>query len=148
MYERVFSDVYRAALRLSGGVHSDAEDAVQDAFVSLVRAARADASLEVGVGWLITAVRHRYLDRVRSRARESRRVQLVAVADERVDEPVGDGADLLSGLSERERVALVLRYVDGLSVREVAASLDSTVRATESLLQRAKRKAQASEDAR
>ena len=46
--------------------------------------------------------------------------------------------ELLRTVSDRQRAALVLRYVDDLSVAEVAESLGLTVHATESLLARAR----------
>jgi RNA polymerase sigma factor (sigma-70 family) len=47
---------------------------------------------------------------------------------------------MLDGLTDRERAAIILRYVDDLSVAEVADLMGDSLRATESLLQRAKRK--------
>ena len=46
--------------------------------------------------------------------------------------------DVLDRLGAHHRVALTLRYVDDLSVREVADHLDRTVHATEALLVRAR----------
>jgi RNA polymerase sigma-70 factor, ECF subfamily len=46
--------------------------------------------------------------------------------------------DVLRSLGEHHRLALTLRYVDGLPVRQVALLLDRTVRATEALLVRAR----------
>lgn len=141
-YDVAFDDVYRSAARLTRGDHPAAEDLVQDAFVRLVRAIQAGDVEVVGVGWLVTVVRRLHIDRLRSRDREDRRLRLVAGA-----EPAAAGSpavpSLLGGLTDRERAALVLRYVEDLSVGEVADLMDSTVRATESLIQRAKRKARA-----
>ena len=47
--------------------------------------------------------------------------------------------DALERLGAHHRSALTLRYLDGLSVPEVAAVLERTVHATEALLVRAKR---------
>lgn len=146
-YDIAFPEVYRSAARLTGGDRQAAEDLVQDAFVRLVRSARAGDVSAVGVGWLVTAMRRLHLDRVRSGERERRRLRLVAESANGVASPSDDDVDvdtLLDGLSERERCALVLRYVEGLAVPEIADLMDSTVHATESLLQRAKRKARAS----
>ena len=54
---------------------------------------------------------------------------------------------LLDGLSDRERAALIFRYVDDLPVADVAELLGVRVRAAESLLQRAKRNARGTENA-
>lgn len=47
---------------------------------------------------------------------------------------------LMSTLTDDEREALLLRYADQLSVREVAAVIDRTVKGAENLLTRAKNK--------
>jgi len=141
-YDATFERVYRCAARLAGS-RAAAEDLTQEAFVRLVRATRAGSVSVVGVGWLITTVRRLAIDR--SRSDTSERARLVLVATQPPTEPdraTGDEGALLDGLSDRERAALVFRYVDGLPVGEVAALLGTSVRATESLLQRAKRRVQ------
>lgn len=142
-YDVAFNDVYRSAARLTNGDRQAAEDLVQDAFVRMTRSARAGQVSTVGVGWLITTVRRLHIDRLRSADREQRRLRLVAAS---VDEQPAreSAASVLDGLSDRERAALVLRYIEDLPVGEVADLMGSSVRATESLLQRAKRKARAS----
>jgi RNA polymerase sigma-70 factor, ECF subfamily len=144
-YDLAFCEVYRSAATLTRGDRPAAEDLVQDAFVRLARSARAGDVTAVGVGWLVTTVRRLHIDRLRSNDRETRRLQLVAVptGSQEATNAVS-AASVLDGLSERERAALVLRYVEDLAVGEVADLMGSTVRAIESLLQRAKRKARAS----
>ena len=46
--------------------------------------------------------------------------------------------EVLESLGPHHRIALMLRYLDGLPVREVAALLDRTEHATEALLVRAR----------
>ena len=139
-YDATFDEVYRYAWRLTRS-RPAAEDLTQEVFVRLVRAARAGSVTTVGTGWLITTLRHLFIDRARSATSE--RARLVLVGSKPAAEPtVGDHQPWLVGLSDRERAALVLRYVDNLAVGEVAALLGASVRATESLLQRAKRRVQ------
>lgn len=141
-YDQSLRDVYRAASRLIGGDRARTDDLVQEVYLSLVRSARSGAVAEVGIGWLLTSMRHRYLDHVRGVQREGRRLQ--RVWSHPAPEEGGDRADL-SGLPKRERVALVLRYVDDLPVAEVAALLGLSVHATESLLARARRRMRSQE---
>ena len=78
-------------------------------------------------------------------AREERTLRLANDPD---DDVVDDGIDarfdrlrtreVLSELGAHHRVALTLRYLDGLSVPDVADQLDRTVHATEALLVRAR----------
>jgi RNA polymerase sigma-70 factor, ECF subfamily len=141
-YDRSFTPAYRYAARLTRGDGPAAEDLVQDAFVRLVRALQTDDVDEIGVGWLITTIRRRFIDRLRSTEREDRRLLLVATEPSTTDVRPSTTQAVLEGLSDRERAALIFRYVDDLPVAEVARLLGSSVRATESLLQRAKRNAQ------
>lgn len=139
-YDATFERVYRYAARLVG-TRAAAEDLVQETYVRLVRAARGGAVDRIGIGWLITTTRRLAIDRGRAAASERARLTLVAARpDHREVTPDDDAAALLAGLPARERAALVLRYVDGMSVPEVADLLGSSVRATESLLQRAKQR--------
>ncbi|HWL43180.1 MAG TPA: sigma-70 family RNA polymerase sigma factor [Ilumatobacter sp.] len=139
-YDTTFAAVYRYTARLTGD-RSASEDVTQEAYIRLVRAARAGQVGEIGIGWLLTTARRIWLDRVRSADRERARLRLVASQPAAEPATAAAHSDLLAGLSERERTALVLRYVDDLPVSEVAELLGTSVRATESLLQRAKRRA-------
>lgn len=85
-YDASVAEVYRYAARLAGR-RAGAEDLVSDAYMSLVRAAREGAVESVSVGWLITVVRRRHMDRLRSRSREKRRLQLVASTPEDATAP-------------------------------------------------------------
>jgi RNA polymerase sigma-70 factor, ECF subfamily len=136
-YDASVGAAQRYAASLCGTDAALAEDLVHDAYVVLLARARSGSLGHASVGLITTSVRHRYLDGLRRRSAEDRRIQLtgaiVAPSDE-VDDPT-------EGLPSHERAALVLRYVDGLSVAEVAAELGLTVHAAESLLMRAKARA-------
>ena len=137
-YDATFDEVYRHAARLTRSSLA-AEDLTQEVFVRLVRAARSGSVATVGVGWLITTLRHLFIDQTRAATTEHARLVLVG-SNPSADAAVEDYRPWLVGLSDRERAALVLRYVDDLPVGEVAALLGASLRATESLLQRAKRR--------
>jgi RNA polymerase sigma-70 factor (ECF subfamily) len=116
-------------LRLTGGDAATAEDLVQEAFVGLVRAWRDGRVDRLEIGWLIKVVRQRFLDGVRGRSREDRRLRLAGRR----------AMAWLERLPSRARAALVLRYVDNLPVGAVAAALGVSTRAAESLLARGRR---------
>ena len=138
-YGDSFSDVSAYALRLTGGDRARAEDLVHDAYLAMVRAWNDGRVDRLETGWLIVVVRHRFLNSIRSDQREQRRLRLVHGGATTVEPDQGwPTGDLLVGLPDRERAALVLRYVDDLSVAEVADALGLSVRATESLLVRAR----------
>lgn len=142
-YDATFTEAYRYAGRLCGSDRDAAEDLVQEAYTAVLRQFRADTGKDLQIGYVITTIRHRFLDRIRSAEREDRRVRLVAVTDAAGDTVVDDGpgtalTSQLAGLPERDRAALVLRYVDDLPVPEVADALGLSVHAAESLLARAR----------
>lgn len=142
-YDQSVAEVYRYAARLCGNDRAATDDLVQEVYLGLVRSARDGRLGDIGVGWLITSVRHRFLDRHRGEQRAERHLRLVASPapePERVEVPG------LADLPERERMALVLRYLDDLSVPEVADVMGLSVHATESLLARARRRMRAQEE--
>ncbi|HQF96697.1 MAG TPA: sigma factor-like helix-turn-helix DNA-binding protein, partial [Microthrixaceae bacterium] len=102
---------------------------------------------EVTVAWLVGIARHKVVDHWRRLEREQRRLE--AVADDAAVDHADDSWDarldamvanqVLDGLGAHHRIALTLRYVDGLPVTEVASVIDRSVHATEALLVRARR---------
>ena len=133
-YDDTFTEAYRYAGRLCGRDRDAAEDLVQEAYTALLRQIRADATKDLQIGYLITTIRNRFVDGVRKAGREERRLRLVAVDSE--PEPALMPSQL-AALPERERAALVLRYVDDLPVPEVADAMGLSVHAAESVLTRA-----------
>jgi RNA polymerase sigma-70 factor, ECF subfamily len=132
---------HRSASRLCGGDRLRSEDLVQEAFMDLVREIRSGRITTVDVGWVIVAVRHRFLDSMRRREREERKLRLVwsrdqATANDAVDLSSERVTARLSRLPEAQRAAVLLHHVDGLSISQVAAALDRSTHATESLLAR------------
>jgi RNA polymerase sigma-70 factor (ECF subfamily) len=135
-YRATVDRVFRYAAMLCGADRAAAEDLVQDVYLHSLARARAGTLTSVTVGYLTLAVRHRFLDRVKATQREDRRLTLVAT------EPVEEATmaptwEPLAALPERERTAVVLRYVDDLSVAGVADAMGISLRAAESLLARA-----------
>ncbi len=141
LYERAFPDVYSyVASRL--GDRGAAEDVTQEVFVAGARhVARGGA---VDVAWLKTVARNKLIDHWRARTREDRRLALAYSAGPMPAVDVSPLADvervtqILADLNPTYRAALVLRHLDGLSVREVANLLDRSVEATEQVLSRAR----------
>jgi RNA polymerase sigma-70 factor (ECF subfamily) len=137
LYERTVEDLYRYASRLTGGDRAWADELVQDTYLAVLQRIRAGLAEPVDIGWLVVACRHRFLDQLkqqrRSRARERR-----SATPEMIDQSACAAIDALAEVPDEHRAALVLRYVDDLTVNDVARALDRSVRATESLLVRAR----------
>lgn len=123
-----------------------AEDLTTETFLAAVDSIARGVVNEVTVAWLVGIARHKLVDHWRRIEREQRR--LAAVANEAEPAAVDDWDirldaltinDVLADLGEHHRTALTLRYVDDLSVPEVADLIERTVHATEALLVRARR---------
>jgi RNA polymerase sigma-70 factor (ECF subfamily) len=147
-YDRAFDEVYRYLCRAVLGDRALAEDLAQETFASVVAAERAGHAQMQSMSWVIGVARHKLVDHYRRTASENRRLALVWTTGHHTDDDQLDDLDrespqrvveLLRGLSSAHRLVLALRYVDELSVEEIANLLGRSVRATESLLVRARR---------
>jgi DNA-directed RNA polymerase specialized sigma24 family protein len=104
---------------------ADAEDALQE---TLIAALRAYPRLREGSNvraWLFTIARNKALDEHRARAR--RPVPVVEVAVGASSLPGPEGEDLwasVRSLPEKQRAAVVLRFVNDLSHRDIARVLE------------------------
>lgn len=124
-----------------------AEDAVQQAFLELVKAAptiRGDGrSLRA---WLFRSVRFTCLDEIRRRQRHPETpTEILPETSSRPEElrMLGIDADLeiaLAELTERQRTMLVLRHVSGMSGNEVATAMKMSRPAAYAALARAERR--------
>jgi RNA polymerase sigma-70 factor (ECF subfamily) len=121
-----------------------AEDLTAETFLAAVDACRRHAPPQLSVAWLIGVARHKLVDHWRRAEREVRGLRMLAGQPSEPDDPWDSRLDaiqareVLAALGPHHRAALTLRYVDGLSVGEVADHLGRTVHATEALLTRAK----------
>ncbi|QXC60941.1 RNA polymerase sigma factor [Aquihabitans sp. G128] len=143
-YDRSLPQVY-GYLVARCHVPAVAEDLASETYLAAIDAIEKGTLREPTTAWLIGVARHKLVDHWRRLAREERRLTAVADLVEVVDDPwdvrleAGHARHVLAGLGAHHRSALVLRYLDGLSVPEVAATLGRTVHATEALLVRARR---------
>lgn len=132
--ERVFREEYGRAVAVLVRVFGDidaAEDAVQDAFTRAVQRWPSDGLPPSPAGWIITAARHRAIDRLRREASRADRHAEAALLHAR-DEPTEEGDavpdDRLRliftcchpALAPNVQVALTLRLLGGLTTLEIA----------------------------
>jgi RNA polymerase sigma-70 factor, ECF subfamily len=142
LYDAALPQVYGYLLARCGR-RTLAEDLTAETFLAAVAACRREPSPEPSVGWLVGIARHKLVDHWRAAEREARGLQVVGRTEDVVD-PWDAHLDallaheVLAEQSGPHRAALTLRYLDGLSVGEVARVLDRTVHATEALLVRAR----------
>jgi RNA polymerase sigma-70 factor (ECF subfamily) len=123
----------------------EAEDAVQTTFLYAFRALRRGVVPVAEGPWLFAIAKNVCLERHRTRRR---RLEVpadpLALASEAaaVEHSDDDGLRLqeaLGRLSESQRLAYVLREWRGLSYREIAATMETSVSAVETLIFRARR---------
>jgi RNA polymerase sigma-70 factor (ECF subfamily) len=141
MYDRALPQVY-GYLVSRCGQRTLAEDLTSETFLT---AARQWPDGPVSLGWLIGVARHKLADHWRREAREQRLLRAVEAEESGAVDPWEAHLDVLRArqalgrIAPQHRAALTLRYLDGLSVPEVASVLGRTVDATEALLVRARR---------
>ena len=143
LYDRALPEVY-GYLKLRCGDYALAEDLTAETFLAACDAVERAKVSDVTVAWLIGIARHKLVDHWRREARHERRLHAVAGQTEAVEDPWDAQVDaasierVLMSLSAVNRLALTLRYLDGLPVAEVAALLGRTVAATDQVLARAR----------
>jgi RNA polymerase sigma-70 factor (ECF subfamily) len=140
----VLPSVYGYLFNRCGRIHAVAEDLTQETFLAAAAVVRAGSGASVSPAWLIGVARHKLVDHYRRQARDERRareLELRATTGVVASPGVMDTAqelaiEVLEQLRPNQRAALVLHYVDGLPVEEVADVLGKSLHATESLLAR------------
>ncbi|MGA3181789.1 MAG: TIGR03435 family protein [Verrucomicrobiota bacterium] len=140
---RHVNKVYSVALRQTGNPHS-AEEITQAVFVLLARNARRLGRRVILSGWLYQTARLKAVAFIRGAIRRARREQeahMQTIVNKNESEVWPEIAPLLdaamTGLNETDRQAVVLRYFDGKSLKEVGAALDSNEEAAKKRMSRA-----------
>lgn len=135
------------AARMLGGDRAEAEDVTQEAMLRLWKVAAEWRQGEAKVTtWVFRVVTNLCTDRLRRR----RSVDIDAVPEPEDDAPSAEAGlqdaartsalqGALAELPDRQRQAVVLRHIEGLSNPEIAAIMDIGVEAVESLTARGKR---------
>jgi RNA polymerase sigma-70 factor (ECF subfamily) len=144
--------LYRVALRLTHNP-ADADDLVQDA---MLKAYRAWDQYQPGTnakGWLLTILRHAFINEYRRRKRRPETTdvdaaeQVATLGDPREDDPQAAFFDrivddevlrAIDTLPEAFRETIVLSDVEGLSYQEIAQVLEVPVGTVKSRLFRAR----------
>lgn len=127
-----------------GGDATIAEDLTQETCLAAVAELGRGRVVAAPLPWIVGIARHKLLDHLRRQRRAGWSVLVweESVVDDRASAPAADAASAdrtmaaLAAMPSPQREALVLRYLDGFSVPEVAAALGRSVEAAESLLAR------------
>jgi RNA polymerase sigma-70 factor (ECF subfamily) len=146
-YESAVAQVYAYLFPRCGGDSALAEEMTQQTFIQAIERRSTYEGRSTDITWLCAIARHKLADHYRRLNREERR-HLRLVVREIPSQAVHPGTTAvedrevilaaLRDLPPLQRAAVVLCYVDGLSVREAGAVLERSESATESLLSRAR----------
>lgn len=161
LYRRYSPHLFRFIYRRVGEQTEDAEEITLDTFLSAINLAKTFTGRSSVFVWLCGIAKLRIIDfhrRQTSAKRVARQAQLALDWFDEAMLPAHDGGRgnltelldrivasqlvdaALSRLTDDEREALLLRYVEELSVREIALLMKRTERGVESLLTRARAK--------
>lgn len=142
-YAEALPRVFAYFLYRTGADQQVAEDLTQETFMAAVKDMRAGRAVDSPVAWVLGIARHKLMDHYRARERHERRLAAMRSSLEDGGPLTWDGdasreraIAALDAVAGPQRAALVLRYLDGLSVPETANALGRSVHATESLLAR------------
>jgi RNA polymerase sigma factor (sigma-70 family) len=133
LVERHVNLVYSAALRESAGNAPQAEDITQAVFTELARSAAKLLRHPSLSGWLYTCVRHMTANVRRAENRRQRREQEAFTMNEMLSAEPADKLwqqvrpvldDVMHELNEQDRAAVVMRFFEGRSLKEVGQALN------------------------
>lgn len=153
LVQRHVNAVYSAALRRVGNDTHLAEDVTQHVFVALARRAAIVAHHPHLTGWLYITTRNEAANAVRAERRRKAREQEALIMQESAFEPDAEVqwsriAPLIDreidGLNDRDRAAVLLRFIENRTFAEIGASLQLTEDAARMRLERALEKVRVS----
>ena len=134
--------VYSSALSLLGNPH-DAEDVAQTTFMVAYQTLSRGERLHKPRAWLLKVAHNVCLQRFRAQARRPKEVELPPELADAVAEDeapvIAETVSAMQHLGFRQRAALVLREIGGLSYSQIADALGLSLPAVEMLLFRARR---------
>lgn len=144
LFEWHFEPVYRYCVRLACGRQDVAEEIAQEVFVTAGRRInKYRAKKGTFRGWLLGIAKNRFM---KLELKEARRRRYEAQVSRESSKGTDEGSqellvyEALARLPAHYRMVLETKYIEGHTVSEIAENQGRTVKATESLLSRAREK--------
>jgi RNA polymerase sigma-70 factor, ECF subfamily len=146
LYTRYLPTVWRFVFAQLRGDDSTSRDIVSETFLAAIRNLASTNVTIANVGaWLVGIARHKLADcrRLSSRYSCSASPDVAAPENDHVQavddrETCGIVGWVMERMDDLERTVLEWKYIDELSVREIAGRLDRTEKAIEAMLYRAR----------
>jgi RNA polymerase sigma-70 factor (ECF subfamily) len=145
LVSRYYRPVYRMVWRMLNG-NAETEDVAQEAFIKLWANPAQIREAKALKGWLMRVASNLAVDRLRKRQfTDIEAIGEIADPKQRTDAELDGKAatrrvdQALGLLPERQKLAVVLVYFEGMSNMAAASVMDISVDAIESLLTRARR---------
>ncbi len=143
VFERHFADVYGYVAYRLGGDAASAGELTQEVFLAALRSWASYRGDGAPLTWLRAIARRKVVDHFRARARRGAGVDLNALAAPPAEQAettpqAARAAAVKQSLPGEDAELLEEKYLDGLSVREMAGRRSRTQKAVESALSRAR----------
>jgi RNA polymerase sigma factor (sigma-70 family) len=142
LYRSHAAEIFRYAYAMLGN-RADAEDVTQATFVNAMRAIERHGEPHTPSNWLITIAHNVVRQRFRQQQARPTEVELESELEARELEAgetsIDDLVRALQRIPPNQREALVMRELEGRPYREIAAMLDLSLSAVETLIFRARR---------
>ena len=152
VYHSYVNEIYQYVYLRTGMSKALAEDITQEIFMDVYRGLSGFKGLSSERTWIFKIARNKLNDFYRKQY--SPKFEMVEIDDymvEHLDDPSQDIQELmiksferekvracLNSLPEQYKIVLVLKYIDGKTVKEIAVEYGKSPKAIESILQRAK----------
>lgn len=139
LYEAHRTHVYRYVYGRCGD-HELAQDITQDVFVIVAR----QPNTEVNIGWLFTVARNRMVDVLRRRRIHYEKAPVLAATLHNAESASHsiDNTNMVAAVEQlraNHRTALLLHYVEGYKIAEIAELLGRSPKGVEALITRARK---------
>lgn len=145
LFQDMIDPVYGFAAARVG--RSEADDVTAEVFCAAASMFTIGRGDEVTPAWLMAVAKNKVIDRWRQTANRTRKAHLLRPREAAHDAWTSDDqsglvVEALDRLDDFSRLLLVLRYVEGYPVPEIARRIDRGTTATASALGRARKKLQ------
>jgi RNA polymerase sigma factor (sigma-70 family) len=142
LYQDTVHPLYGYVSKRTGGIRELTEDIVQEAYLRALNSWTRKSLPDTPLAWLQRVARNILVDYVRQKKRDVN-IDLINCPDNTLQQPKAQFTSLetflaISSLGRKKAKILEAFYYDGMSVREIANTMEISERAVEGKLRRAR----------